>query len=103
MAFHRTHVENDERLSPTFWVHARESIPPVNLHDEPAAADVDLLVIGGGITGCAVARDAAARGLSVVPVSMKELASGTSGRSTKLLHGGLRHRREGPLWVRRQA
>lgn len=64
---------------------------------------VDLLVIGGGITGCAVARDAAARGLSVLLVEKSDLAAGTSGRSTKLLHGGLRYLEHGHLRLVREA
>jgi glycerol-3-phosphate dehydrogenase len=52
---------------------------------------VDLLVIGGGITGAATARDAALRGLSVVLVERDDFAAGTSSRSSKLIHGGLRY------------
>ena len=51
----------------------------------------DLLVVGGGITGCGVALDAAARGLAVALVEKDDLASGTSSRSSKLVHGGLRY------------
>ncbi|HAR41141.1 MAG TPA: glycerol-3-phosphate dehydrogenase/oxidase, partial [Bdellovibrionales bacterium] len=51
----------------------------------------DLLVIGGGITGAAVARDAAMRGLSVAVVDKQDFAAGTSSRSSKLIHGGLRY------------
>jgi glycerol-3-phosphate dehydrogenase len=51
----------------------------------------DLAIIGGGINGCGLARDAAGRGLSVVLCEMGDLASGTSSRSTKLIHGGLRY------------
>jgi glycerol-3-phosphate dehydrogenase len=51
----------------------------------------DLLVIGGGINGCGVARDAAGRGLSVTLAEMSDLASATSSSSTKLFHGGLRY------------
>jgi len=51
----------------------------------------DLLVIGGGITGCGVARDAAMRGLSVALVERDDFASGTSGRSSRLIHGGIRY------------
>lgn len=51
----------------------------------------DLLVIGGGINGVGVARDAAMRGLSVLCVEQSDLASGTSSRSSKLVHGGLRY------------
>jgi len=52
---------------------------------------VDLLVIGGGITGCGVARDAARRGLKVAVCEMNDVAFGTSSRSSKLVHGGLRY------------
>jgi glycerol-3-phosphate dehydrogenase len=51
----------------------------------------DLLIIGGGINGAAIARDAAGRGLSVRLVEQNDLASGTSSASTKLIHGGLRY------------
>ncbi len=51
----------------------------------------DLCVIGGGINGAGVARDAAGRGLSVLLVEAKDLASGTSSASSKLIHGGLRY------------
>jgi glycerol-3-phosphate dehydrogenase len=51
----------------------------------------DLAIIGGGINGCGIARDAAGRGLSVVLLEQGDLASGTSSASTKLIHGGLRY------------
>ena len=51
----------------------------------------DVLVIGGGVTGAGAALDAAARGLSVALVEARDLAAGTSSRSTKLVHGGLRY------------
>jgi glycerol-3-phosphate dehydrogenase len=51
----------------------------------------DLLVIGGGITGAGIARDAARRGLKTALVEMNDLAYGTSSRSSKLIHGGLRY------------
>jgi len=51
----------------------------------------DLIVIGGGITGVATARDAALRGLSVLLVEREDFAAGTSSRSSKLIHGGLRY------------
>ncbi len=53
--------------------------------------DVDLLIIGGGINGAGIARDAARRGLKVALLEMKDLAYGTSSRSSKLVHGGLRY------------
>ncbi len=51
----------------------------------------DLLVIGGGITGAGIALDAATRGLKVALIDMQDFAAGTSSRSTKLIHGGLRY------------
>ena len=54
-------------------------------------ADFDLAIIGGGINGAGIARDAAGRGLSVLLVEQNDLASGTSSKSTKLIHGGLRY------------
>ncbi|WP_274425621.1 glycerol-3-phosphate dehydrogenase [Chelativorans sp. YIM 93263] len=51
----------------------------------------DLFVIGGGINGCGIARDAAGRGYSVLLAEMNDLGSGTSSASTKLIHGGLRY------------
>ncbi len=51
----------------------------------------DVFVIGGGINGCGIARDAAGRGYSVFLAEMNDLASGTSSFSTKLIHGGLRY------------
>src|SRR6201996_6069222 len=51
----------------------------------------DLAIIGGGINGCGIARDAVGRGNSVFLCEMNDLASGTSSWSTKLIHGGLRY------------
>jgi glycerol-3-phosphate dehydrogenase len=51
----------------------------------------DIFVIGGGINGCGIARDAAGRGYSVFLAEMNDLASGTSSAATKLIHGGLRY------------
>lgn len=53
--------------------------------------NIDLLVIGGGITGAGIALDATTRGLRTVTVDMQDFAAGTSSRSTKLIHGGLRY------------
>ncbi|MBC7154462.1 MAG: glycerol-3-phosphate dehydrogenase [Rhodobacteraceae bacterium] len=60
---------------------------------QPRARDDphDLFIIGGGINGCGIARDAAGRGLSVMLAEMGDLASATSSASTKLFHGGLRY------------
>src|SRR5262249_9865213 len=61
-------------------------------------AEFDLAVIGGGINGAGIARDAAGRGLRVLLVEQGDLASGTSSASTKLIHGGLRYLEHG--WFR---
>ena len=58
---------------------------------ENGAADYDLLVIGGGVNGTGIARDAAGRGYRVMLCEMNDLASGTSSAATKLVHGGLRY------------
>jgi glycerol-3-phosphate dehydrogenase len=57
----------------------------------PAHGRYDVAIIGGGINGAGIARDAAGRGLSVFLCEQHDLASGTSSRSTKLIHGGLRY------------
>lgn len=63
----------------------------------------DVLVVGGGITGAGVAWDAASRGLRVAVVEQHDVASGTSSRSTKLLHGGLRYLRQADVVLVREA
>jgi glycerol-3-phosphate dehydrogenase len=67
------------------------------LFKELSTAHFDLLVIGGGITGAGIARDAALRGLHVALVEAQDFASGTSSRSTKLVHGGLRYLAQGDI------
>jgi glycerol-3-phosphate dehydrogenase len=57
----------------------------------PAQDVFDIFVIGGGINGCGIARDAVGRGYSVALAEMDDFASGTSSRATKLIHGGLRY------------
>lgn len=64
---------------------------------------VDILVIGGGINGTGIARDAAGRGLSVVLAEKNDLASGTSSKSSKLIHGGLRYLEYGEFRLVREA
>lgn len=59
--------------------------------------EFDLLVVGGGITGCGIARDAALRGLHVALAEKDDFASGTSSRSSRLIHGGLRYLEHGFL------
>ncbi len=63
----------------------------------------DLVVIGGGITGAGLARSAASRGLSVALLEARDLASGTSSRSSKMIHGGLRYLAHGDVALVREA
>ena len=59
----------------------------------------DLVVIGGGITGAGIALDAASRGLRTVLLEKGDFASGTSSKSTKLIHGGLRYLKQFDFWL----
>ena len=68
-----------------------------------SAGVLDIFVIGGGINGCGIARDAAGRGYSVGLAEMADLASGTSSWSTKLIHGGLRYLEHGEFRLVREA
>jgi glycerol-3-phosphate dehydrogenase len=68
-----------------------------------AAGPLDVLVIGGGITGAGAALDAASRGLRVGLVEARDLAAGTSSRSSKLIHGGLRYLEQGDFKLVREA
>ena len=63
----------------------------------------DVLVVGGGVTGCGVALDAASRGLSVALIEKRDFAAGTSSRSSKLIHGGLRYLERFDLGLVREA
>ena len=77
--------------------------PHLDLRDRRRAFDAvdgqqfDLIVIGAGITGAGVARDAALRGLSVALIEARDIASGTSSRSSKMIHGGLRYLAQGDV------
>ena len=68
-----------------------------------AGTSYDLLVIGGGIVGAGVARDAASRGLRTLLLERGDFASGTSSRSSRLLHGGLRYLAQGRVGLVREA
>src|SRR6516225_8747226 len=68
-----------------------------------SVADFDLAIIGGGINGTGIARDAAGRGLRVVLVEQNDLASGTSSASSKLIHGGLRYLEHGDFCLVHEA
>ncbi|MDE3150667.1 MAG: glycerol-3-phosphate dehydrogenase/oxidase [Gemmatimonadota bacterium] len=63
----------------------------------PSGSAYDLLVVGGGITGAGIARDASLRGLRVILIEKDDFASGTSSRSSRLIHGGLRYLEHGQL------
>ena len=69
------------------------------LNSRLATETFDLLIIGGGITGAGIALDAASRGLKVVLVEQNDFASGTSSKSTKLIHGGLRYLKQFDFWL----
>ncbi len=62
-----------------------------NILHEMTAMEFDVLIIGGGITGSGIALDAVTRGMKTALVEMQDFAGGTSSRSTKLIHGGLRY------------
>ena len=62
-----------------------------------AGRQYDIAIVGGGATGLGVALDAAARGFSVVLVESDDFAKGTSSRSTKLVHGGVRYLAQGNI------
>ena len=64
--------------------------------------EFDLVVIGGGITGCGIALDAASRGMKVALLEKNDFASGTSSKSTKLIHGGLRYLKQFELGLVRE-
>jgi len=66
-------------------------------------ADFDLAIIGGGINGTGIARDAAGRGLRVLLLEMNDLGGGTSSASSKLIHGGLRYLEHGAFRLVREA
>jgi len=65
--------------------------------NQMAGEELDLLVIGGGITGAGIAWDASVRGMKTGLLEMNDVASGTSSRSTKLIHGGLRYLKQGEV------
>lgn len=73
-------------MKQTFSFHNREKL--INRLEEES---FDLLIVGGGINGAGVARDAASRGMKVALVEKDDFASGTSSRSSKLVHGGIRY------------
>ncbi|TAI47753.1 glycerol-3-phosphate dehydrogenase/oxidase [Flagellimonas allohymeniacidonis] len=82
----------------------KENVGFSNLNRERKVQDIakdsfDLIVIGGGITGAGIALDAASRGMKVVLLEKGDFASGTSSKSTKLIHGGLRYLKQFDFWL----
>lgn len=63
----------------------------------------DVVIVGGGVTGAGIARDAALRGLRVALIERRDFAAGTSSRSSKLIHGGLRYLQQGDVGLVREA
>src|ERR1700737_2869900 len=68
-----------------------------------AAVEFDVIVIGAGINGAGIARDAAMRGLKVLLLDKGDISSGTSSASTRLIHGGLRYLEHGELGLVRES
>jgi glycerol-3-phosphate dehydrogenase len=64
-----------------------------------SSEEFDLLIIGGGITGAGIALDASSRGMKVALIEKNDFASGTSSKSTKLIHGGLRYLKQFDFWL----
>ena len=88
----------------TFGGHERRARPAARHgHRRAHRGDLDVLVIGGGITGAGAALDAATRGLRVGLVEARDLAAGTSSASSKLIHGGLRYLEMGDIGLVREA
>lgn len=79
------------------------SIPEQAIPAQGESGPFDLLIVGGGINGAGIARDAAGRGLSVMLVEAEDLAQHTSSASTKLIHGGLRYLEYGEFRLVREA
>ncbi|MBT8290765.1 MAG: glycerol-3-phosphate dehydrogenase/oxidase [Muriicola sp.] len=82
----------------------KDPIPFSNLNRQTVTREIvetkfDLVVIGGGITGGGIALDAASRGLKVLLLEKGDFASGTSSKSTKLIHGGLRYLKQFDFWL----
>jgi glycerol-3-phosphate dehydrogenase len=70
-----------------------------NIANKLKTTEFDLLIIGGGITGAGIALDAASRGMKVALIEKDDFASGTSSKSTKLIHGGLRYLKQFDFWL----
>lgn len=85
------------------WINARTRAHALESLAGTGAEPIDVLVIGGGVTGTGVALDAATRGLRVALVERRDLGSGTSGFSSKLVHGGRRYLAKGDVSIARES
>src|SRR5712691_7507954 len=94
----RGEVVGEDRRVDEFSLRTRER----NL-ERLASESFDFLVVGGGITGAGIAFDAASRGLKVALVERADFASGTSSRSSRFVHGGLRYLAHGELGLVRES
>ena len=106
LAAHTQHGEAPEGLDESVGhqsIASQDVLPRAAAVATLASEPFDVLVIGGGITGAGVALDAATRGYSVALVERADFASGTSSRSSKLVHGGLRYLQNFDLGLVREA
>jgi glycerol-3-phosphate dehydrogenase len=95
---------NDGIISLTNNISRQSGTPPrLAAFHALTQAPLDLLIIGGGIVGAGIARDAAMRGLRAGLVEQNDFASGTSSRSSRLLHGGLRYLAQGRVGLVRES
>lgn len=88
---------------PSSWINSRTRAAALREFTDSERSPLDVLVIGGGINGVGIALDAASRGLRVALVERRDLASGTSGFSSKLAHGGLRYLAQAQIGVARES
>ena len=104
---HLGHAREEKRAARPRAPRRLRNVPRVIPRADALAAmerdEFDVVVIGGGITGAGVALDAASRGFSVALVDKADYASGTSSRSSKLVHGGLRYLQSFDLGLVREA
>ena len=96
-------IDDPSTPSPRNWINAGTRAAAFAKVEDTGADPLDVLVIGGGITGVGVALDAASRGLRVALVERRDLGSGTSGYSSKLIHGGLRYLAKGDIGLARES
>jgi len=80
-------------------IHTFSTLDRASINSKLASKEFDLLIIGGGITGVGIALDASSRGMKVALIEKNDFASGTSSKSTKLIHGGLRYLKQFDFWL----